>query len=585
METRLGTIPEELKRLNQWLMWRYEQRGEGNPTKVPYQPNGRLASTTDSLSWSSFTDVMAVQGYDGIGIVFASTDPYVGIDLDDCISKGEMKPWGKAIIKRFSSYSEISPSGNGVKIWVKGKYPGEDTGKRVNYKDGKIEMYCKRRYFTVTGNLVQGAPRNITEQQSGIDGIYNKILCPPHPITHNVYIQKDPDEWVKRCVSYIDKCPDAVSGEGGHDRTYHVACVCQKFALDEVNTKRVMQWYSDTKCSPKWTEKEIEHKITSATSATRKDGSYGSFARQIGPPRVILHNPEENPNGLGKYLQEATEGKHRIVPFPWKILTESSRALLPKTLTVLCGLPGSTKSMMVSQACLYWLDTGVPFSVFHLEEDRDYHLRRALAQLAENSGLSMNEWCENNPVETMEAYSAHKVKLDMLSKCIWDAPASDIALTDLTDWVRDRAAEGSRVIIIDPVTAANNTDRPWEADRTFVLATKNIMRKYNSSLLVVTHPRDGQKATKNNIDNHAGGRAYSRFSQCLIDIEGLDKEKDKTQTIRISGACGTIKEAKPVNRIITVKKARNAQGFRGLIGGWFDGNTFNFEEHGLIEDE
>jgi hypothetical protein len=43
-----------------------------------------------------------------------------GIDLDGCIDPATKKvlPWAKAIIKRFNTYAEYSPSGTGVKSCV-----------------------------------------------------------------------------------------------------------------------------------------------------------------------------------------------------------------------------------------------------------------------------------------------------------------------------------------------------------------------------------------------------------------------------------------------------------------------------------
>src|SRR5215217_8484941 len=86
-EELLENTPEELRRRPQWVVWRYEQR-EGKFTKVPYNPStGRRVDTTDMLSWCAFGEALdAVEsgGYSGVGFVFCSADPYVGIDLDEC---------------------------------------------------------------------------------------------------------------------------------------------------------------------------------------------------------------------------------------------------------------------------------------------------------------------------------------------------------------------------------------------------------------------------------------------------------------------------------------------------------------------
>src|SRR5215208_4401731 len=121
-------IPESLTERPQWVCWRYEVRDD-KPTKVPYTPGTlRRASSTDLMTWRTFTEALEAYEsseppYDGIGYVFCSADPFVGIDLDDCRDQetGEIAPWAQKIIDRVQEgYVEISPSGTGVHIIVEG---------------------------------------------------------------------------------------------------------------------------------------------------------------------------------------------------------------------------------------------------------------------------------------------------------------------------------------------------------------------------------------------------------------------------------------------------------------------------------
>jgi putative DNA primase/helicase len=63
----------------------------------------------------------------GIGYVFSAEDPYTGIDLDKCRDPetGTIEEWAQEIIISLRSYTEISPSGRGVHIIVRGKLPPE----------------------------------------------------------------------------------------------------------------------------------------------------------------------------------------------------------------------------------------------------------------------------------------------------------------------------------------------------------------------------------------------------------------------------------------------------------------------------
>src|SRR4051812_2154588 len=79
-------IPDYLKKRRQWIVWKLEKR-KGKLTKVPYNPwSFERASSTDLMTWEEFDRALAAYkaaGFDGIGFMFCSADPFVGIDFDD----------------------------------------------------------------------------------------------------------------------------------------------------------------------------------------------------------------------------------------------------------------------------------------------------------------------------------------------------------------------------------------------------------------------------------------------------------------------------------------------------------------------
>src|SRR5258708_5401047 len=114
-------IPRELRDLPQWIAW-WAVVGKGvrvklpsggstkplkkqeKPHKLPINPRtGGLAATTLANDWSSFEDALAAAGkwsLTGIGFVFTASDPYSGVDLDNCRNSetGEIAEWGLVII-------------------------------------------------------------------------------------------------------------------------------------------------------------------------------------------------------------------------------------------------------------------------------------------------------------------------------------------------------------------------------------------------------------------------------------------------------------------------------------------------------
>jgi primase-polymerase (primpol)-like protein len=149
-------IPEQLTERPQWVCWRLEER-DGKLTKVPYMPHtGFHASSTDLMTWTTFEEALTdyranEEFYSGIGFVFSSADPFVGIDLDDCRGpkSGKIAPWAQEILDRVQEgYVEISPSGTGIHIIVRGAV--RDGGMRK----GPVEMYSRGRFFTISGRTL-----------------------------------------------------------------------------------------------------------------------------------------------------------------------------------------------------------------------------------------------------------------------------------------------------------------------------------------------------------------------------------------------------------------------------------------------
>ena len=70
--------------------------------------------------------------------------------------------------------------------------------------------------------------------------------------------------------AYLETCPPAISGQGGHNQTFKVACkLVWDFALSYEEKLELLRQYSD-RCSPPWTDKELIHKLDDALKASRQ---------------------------------------------------------------------------------------------------------------------------------------------------------------------------------------------------------------------------------------------------------------------------------------------------------------------------
>lgn len=187
---KVSAIPHELRSLDHWVVWKYRTRS-GKSTKVPFQSllPGSEAKTDDPSTWSTFERALAVamvpsNKIDGIGFVFSTDDPFAGFDLDRCFGEGGiLQPWARDILDRVPGYAEISPSGKGVKLFVRAACPGGRGRKRLGLSPdstGVVEVYSQTRFFTVTGRTLRPDHAEIGPSCPSFAQVHAEIF-PPKP--------------------------------------------------------------------------------------------------------------------------------------------------------------------------------------------------------------------------------------------------------------------------------------------------------------------------------------------------------------------------------------------------------------------
>jgi len=150
-------IPEELKKLKQWVC--------ADKDKVPINPKTRTkALVNDPKTWGTYEDVIKT-GLPNIGFVLTKEDPYAFIDLDEPTTEAQKKRHN-LILESFESYTEISQSGKGIHIIVKGEVPR-------GVKRDKVEVYSELRYMICTGNCIKNYP--INDCQEMLDILYSEM--------------------------------------------------------------------------------------------------------------------------------------------------------------------------------------------------------------------------------------------------------------------------------------------------------------------------------------------------------------------------------------------------------------------------
>lgn len=177
-------VPQSLKVRCQWLLWRFERRAgdppDKKPRKVPYYVNGsprhgELGGVADRSQLTLFDAAqraMSVGRYDGVGFAFLDDDGLIGIDLDNVIDRetGAISERAQAIVRDCASFTQYSPSGLGLHVYVQGK------AKSCKCDDIGVELYCGGRFFTFTGHHYAGTPEEVEPIRAEIlDGLIAMI--------------------------------------------------------------------------------------------------------------------------------------------------------------------------------------------------------------------------------------------------------------------------------------------------------------------------------------------------------------------------------------------------------------------------
>ncbi|GAG55060.1 unnamed protein product, partial [marine sediment metagenome] len=281
---------------------------------------------------------------------------------------------------------------------------------------------------------------------------------------------------------------------------------------------------------------------------------------------------------LSKLHKAIIEGEYSAIDFPWQNLSSLTQALLPGAVLLICGDPGSTKSFFLLEAFAYWYEQGINLALYELEEDRAYHLNRALAQRIKNSQLLKPDWVRQNPSQVREAFNKNRDFLEGFGCSISDAPDKQLTIDGLASWAEDRAKDGCRIIAADPVTMLQQERDTWLQDAALMERMKTIARQYACSIILVTHPKKGRKKAVG-LDELAGGTAYTRFSQSVLWIQHHSKpEKSMVWT-----PCG--RETITHNKTISILKSRNAPGAGKKLAFDFCGDSFCLNEKGIILKE
>jgi hypothetical protein len=153
LDVKIATIPEELKRMHRWVVFRFE--GE---RKIPHIPGTTCRAACDNAkTWRSFADALRdVERGDGyLGFAIDESLGMTFLDVDDVyLANGELDLRVKRAVDALNTYTEISVSGQGIHTLSWG-LPPERATEEIEGK--KVEVYGRTpRFILITGDCRPG---------------------------------------------------------------------------------------------------------------------------------------------------------------------------------------------------------------------------------------------------------------------------------------------------------------------------------------------------------------------------------------------------------------------------------------------
>ena len=183
-------VPAELEKAP-FVCWRYDvDKNSGKLTKVPINPRtGGKAKIDTRSTWSDFETAYAYycdhpDQVSGLFVVMRDT-PLAGADFDHCIVDGVIQPAALSAVRSLNSYTEVSPSGTGLRVFALGVKPGPRS------KQGDIELYdgSSKRFLSFTGHHLPGTPLELRDVTPEFTTLYHETF--PEPAVAPV-VRRDP---------------------------------------------------------------------------------------------------------------------------------------------------------------------------------------------------------------------------------------------------------------------------------------------------------------------------------------------------------------------------------------------------------
>jgi hypothetical protein len=574
------SAPDEMRNLPGWLVWRFEyHEGEDKPRKIPYytagnKRHGKQGSTQDLQQLTAFDaarTAAARRGFDGVGFVPLPEWNICALDFDHCVTNGELHPDLEAIVT--GTYAEYSPSGTGVRAFVKGQY-GNSKARGEPYG---FEVFSSKGFVTFTGNRLDvveilGNENTIAQ----LDGPV-RALCAKRFTREVAETGVSAGEPLGLTPQQIDKCLSVIDADSGHDEWLAVGMALHH----ETQGEGFDLWNDWSELGSKYPGREVllhrwssfgktHDRTVTARSLVRLANEHGAGINLNGPATA-----DEFEDLVGEASPEAAPGRFAIVPAhefatganpTWVI-----KDVLPQAeLVVMYGASGSGKSFLALDMAAA-IARGVEWRGKRVRQGRVAYIaaeggggfRKRLKAYGQHNEIDLSS-LELGVIHAAPNMMEAKDAADVV-KAIKAWGGADIVIVDtfaqvmpganenagedvgkaLTHCKRIHELTGAMIILIHHAGKdASKGARGWSGLRAAADAELEVVREATGRSLRLTKSKDGE-------DGMAWG-----FDLEIITV-GVDEDLDPITSCVVIEAQMPVPGAGPARKLGPVEKAVN----------------------------
>jgi putative DNA primase/helicase len=290
-----NAIHDGLTSFDRWLAWRYTWKKKKWDKPPVDARTGQAGSSTNPATWCSFNEAMRAHrpGIGGLGVGFGLGEAdcnihFSGVDLDDCRNPetGELSEVAREIVATMDSYTEVSPSGTGVKILVIGKLP---EGARTKNKAGTVEVYSSGRYFTITGQRIEGTPKRVEHRQEQLVAVWEKYIGSEQKARKAASSESTNGHATPAALAAMLRIKPPAGENDGSKRLFAICCRAVEHDLSDAAAVDAVRQYSASHPFPAdWSDDDILRRVRDA----EREVARGSALSKASWPTTDVGNAE-----------------------------------------------------------------------------------------------------------------------------------------------------------------------------------------------------------------------------------------------------------------------------------------------------